>query len=158
MPQGKWASSRLEVPRFPQARSAGSLSQDFGCSPKCVEYLGTSCASTCHSNSLPHSTEKVSDFLKVTGIEWQGHHSESVPLKQHQSVQSLSRVRLFVTRWTAAHRASLSITNSWSLFRLVSIKLVMPSNHLILCNRLLLLKQRRGTEIKQSFLAQQTWV
>ena len=48
------------------------------------------------------------------------------------SVQSLSRVRLFVTPWTAAHQASLSITNSWSLLKLMSITLVMPFNHLIL--------------------------
>ena len=54
------------------------------------------------------------------------------------SVQSLSRVRLFATPWTAAHQASLSITNSRSLFKLMSIKLVMPSNHLILCCPLLL--------------------
>ncbi|XDA89118.1 hypothetical protein R6Z07F_018749 [Ovis aries] len=45
-----------------------------------------------------------------------------------QSVQSLSHVRLFVTPWTAAHPASLSITNSWSLLKLMSIKSVMPSN------------------------------
>ena len=56
-----------------------------------------------------------------------------------QSVQSLSRVRLFVTPWTAARQASLSITNSQSLLKLMSIKSVMPSNHLILCHPLLLL-------------------
>ena len=55
------------------------------------------------------------------------------------SVQSLSRVQLFATPWTAAHQASLSITNSQSLLKLTSIKLVMPSNHLILCRPLLLL-------------------
>ena len=49
------------------------------------------------------------------------------------SVQSLSLVQLFSTPWTAAHQASLSITNSQSLFKLTSIELVMPSNHLILC-------------------------
>ena len=54
------------------------------------------------------------------------------------SVQSLSRVRLFVTPWTAALQASLSITSSWSLLKLISIKSVMPSNHLILCHFLLL--------------------
>ena len=54
------------------------------------------------------------------------------------SVQSFSRVQLFVTPWTAARQASLSITNSQSLFRLMSIELVMPSNHLILCCPLLL--------------------
>ena len=57
---------------------------------------------------------------------------------QFSSVQSLSRVRS-ATPWTAAHQASLSITNSWSLLKLMSIELVMPSNHLILCRPLLLL-------------------
>ena len=55
------------------------------------------------------------------------------------SVQSLSRVQLFVTLWTAARQASLSITNSQSLLKLMSIESVMPSNHLILCHPLLLL-------------------
>ena len=51
----------------------------------------------------------------------------------------LSHVRLFATPWTTAHQASLSITNFWSLLKLMSIELVMPSNHLILCHPLLLL-------------------
>ena len=55
------------------------------------------------------------------------------------SVQLLSRVRLFVTAWTAACQASLSITNSRSLPKLMSIESVMPFNHLILCHPLLLL-------------------
>ena len=54
------------------------------------------------------------------------------------SVQSLSPVQLFATPWTAAHQASLSITNSQSLLKLMSIESVMPSNHLILCHPLLL--------------------
>ena len=54
------------------------------------------------------------------------------------SVQSLSRVRIFANPWTAAHQDSLSITNSRSLLKLVSIELVMPSNHLIFCHPLLL--------------------
>ena len=54
-------------------------------------------------------------------------------------VQSLSHVRLFVTPWTAAHQASLSFTVSWSLLKFMSIELVMPSNHLILCGPFLLL-------------------
>ena len=54
------------------------------------------------------------------------------------SVQSLSHVQLFVTTWTAARQASLSITNSQSLLKLMFIELVMPSNHLILCHPLLL--------------------
>ena len=56
-----------------------------------------------------------------------------------QSVQSLSHVWLFATPWAAAHQASLSITNSWSLLKPMSIKSLMPSNHLILCHPLLLL-------------------
>ena len=55
------------------------------------------------------------------------------------SVQSLSCVRLFATPWTSAWQASLSITNSWSLVKLMSIQSLMPSNHLILCHPLLFL-------------------
>ena len=50
-----------------------------------------------------------------------------------------SHVWLFETPWTAAHQASLSITNSWSLLKLMSVELVTPSNHIILCRPLLLL-------------------
>ena len=57
----------------------------------------------------------------------------------HSSVQSLSRVQLFATPWTAAHQVSLSLTNSWSSLRFMSIESTMPSNHLILCHPLLLL-------------------
>ena len=53
-------------------------------------------------------------------------------LVHFNSVQLLSHVRLFATPWTAAHQASLSITNSWSLLKFMSIELVMPSSHLIL--------------------------
>ena len=55
------------------------------------------------------------------------------------SVQSLSCVRLFMTPWITARQASLSITNTWSLLKLMSIELVMPFSHLILCRPLLLL-------------------
>ena len=58
---------------------------------------------------------------------------------QFSSFQSLSRVRLFATPWTAAHQASLSFTISRSLLKLMSIKSVMPSSHLTLCGSLLLL-------------------
>ena len=57
---------------------------------------------------------------------------------QFSSAQSLSCVQLFMTPWTAACQASLSITNFWSLLKLMSIELVMPSNYLILCHLLLL--------------------
>ena len=55
----------------------------------------------------------------------------------HPSVQLLSHVQLFATPWTVARQASLSITNSQSLLKLISIESVMPSNHLILCRPLL---------------------
>ena len=59
-------------------------------------------------------------------------------LPKCSSVQSLSHVWLFATLWIATCQASLSITNSWSLLKLMSIESVMPSNHLILCCPLLL--------------------
>ena len=59
-------------------------------------------------------------------------------MRYHCSVQSLSRVQLSVTPWTAARQVSLSITSSWSLLKLMSIEQVMPSNHLTLCHPLLL--------------------
>ena len=60
-------------------------------------------------------------------------------ISQFSSLQSFSRVQLFATPWTAARQASLSITNSRSFLKLMSIESVMPSNHLILCCPLLLL-------------------
>ena len=68
-------------------------------------------------------------------------------MEQFSPVQSVSRVRLFATPWTAAGQASLSITNSQSLLKLTFIQLVMPSNHLILCHPLLLMPSS-GTQIK----------
>ena len=66
-------------------------------------------------------------------------HEEVELANQFSSVQSLSQNQLFVTPWTAACQASLSITNSQSLLKLMSIKSVMPSNHLTFCHPLLLL-------------------
>ena len=60
-------------------------------------------------------------------------------MKDSSSVQLLSRILLFATPWTAARQASLSVTYSWSLLKLMSIESVMPSNHLILCRPLFLL-------------------
>ena len=92
--------------------------------------------------------------LIFPSLKWEDwHNSRAVKVRsldqQHQphlgscsvqfsSVQSLSCVWLFATPWTAAHQASLSITNSWSLLQLMSIESVMPSNHLILCRPFLL--------------------
>ena len=73
--------------------------------------------------------------------DWVESSWKQLPMKeqvQFRSVQSLSHVWLFGTPWTAAFQASLSITNSWSLLKLMSIESVMPSNHLILCHPLLL--------------------
>ena len=66
-------------------------------------------------------------------------HTTTPISHQFSSVQLLSQVRLFATPWTTAHQASLSITNSWSWPKLMSIESVMPSNYLILCCPLLLL-------------------
>ena len=67
-------------------------------------------------------------FFNLLYSQHKGFH-----LLRFSSVQSLSHVQLFVTPWTAALQASLFITNSRSLLKLMSIELVMPSNHLILC-------------------------
>ena len=69
----------------------------------------------------------------------QRHRSTSGTTFPRSSVQSLSRVQLFATPWTAAHQAFLSITDSQNLLKLMSIELVMPSKHLILCHPFLLL-------------------
>ena len=66
-------------------------------------------------------------------------HFQKDRVSQFSSVQSLSRVQLFAILWIAARQASLSITNSWSLLRFMSIESVMPSSQLILCPPLLLL-------------------
>ena len=73
-------------------------------------------------------TTKVSQLAFITPTEWILYQFSSV---QFSSVQSLSCVRLFATPWTAAHQASLSITNSQRLLKLMSIESVMPSNYLI---------------------------
>ena len=75
----------------------------------------------------------------VTQASWlYSVHLDNFSSVQFSSFQSLSRVRLFATPWTAAHQASQSITNAWSSLKLMSIESVMPSNHLILCHPLLL--------------------
>ena len=79
----------------------------------------------------------VKDFNSAVSLAKQVRKPAS--LQGHQSVQLLCHVRLFATPWTAAHQASLYITNSRSLLQVISILLVRPSNHLILCLPLLLL-------------------
>ena len=73
------------------------------------------------------------------GRSFKNQHHCSFLLLCFSSIQSLSRVRLFAIPWSAAHQAPLSITNSGSLLRLMSIQSVMLYNHLILCRPLLLL-------------------
>ena len=94
-----------------------------------------------HSNILPWKIPWTEEpgWLQSLGSQTVRHNWASNIHNQLSSVQSLSRVRLFVTIWTAARQASLSITNSQSPPRSVSIELVMPSSHLILCCPLLLL-------------------
>ena len=84
---------------------------------------------------------QVNSLLRATReapIPWQMPNKHEFPVTCC-SVQSLSRVRLFATPWTAARQASLSITNSQSLLKLMSIESVMPSSHFIFCRPLLLL-------------------
>ena len=80
--------------------------------------------------------------LQSMGLQRVGHDWSDLacmhPFLWFNSVQSFSCVRLFATPWTAACQAFLSITNSWSLLRLMSIASVMPSNFLIFCHPLLL--------------------
>ena len=78
---------------------------------------------------------QASQFL--TRISWRLEMLSPQEDQDFPSIQSLSCVQLFVTPWTATCQASLSITNSQSFLKLMSIKLVMPSNHLILCHPLL---------------------
>ena len=82
-------------------------------------------------NIVIHMTQECSSFWNLVVC--------LLPAYQFSSVQSFICVGLFVTPWIAAHQASLSITNSWSLPKPTSIESVMPSNHLILCHPLLLL-------------------
>ena len=73
--------------------------------------------------SYPYMTTGKTKALTRRTLKW----------VQFNSVQSLSHVWLFVAPWTAARQASLSIINSWSLLKLISVELVMPSSYLILC-------------------------
>ena len=82
------------------------------------------------------SPPQTSELLAPLQFQGEAHQFSSV---QFSSVQSLSHVWRFATPWTAARQASLSITNSQSLPKLMSITSVIPSNHLILCHPLFLL-------------------
>ena len=89
---------------------------------------------------LPHYTWVCKLLQPEQKIVWRFLKKKTtIELPSVSSVQSLSPIRLFVTPWTAARQASLSITSSQSLLKFMSIELVMPSNHLILSRPLLLL-------------------
>ena len=100
-----------------------------------------------HKKTSGNSRGRICDALTSQWtLQIAGNHhklergKKDPPLDQvFSSVQSLSRVRFFAIPWTAACQASLSITNSWSPPKPMSIESVMPSNHLILCRPLLLL-------------------
>ena len=81
----------------------------------------------------------IAVFLELSSVQFNPSVVSDSLFLEFSSVQSFSLVRLFVTPWIAVRQASLSITNSWSSFRLTSIESVMPSSHLILCRPLLLL-------------------
>ena len=101
----------------------------------CCAKLLQSCLTLCdpRDGSLPGSS--VHGILQARILEWVTNHKVNVVVV----VQSLNRVQLFVTPWIAAYQASLFFTISWSLFKLMSIELVMLSNHVILCHPHLLL-------------------
>ena len=125
-------------PRYP---FAFNLSQHHGL----FQWVGSSCGQSIGASAsasvLPMN---IQDWfpLGLTGLisrSWSDAQESSSTKVQFSSVQSLSCVRLFATPWITARQASLSITNSWSLLKLMPIESVMPSNHLILCHPLLFL-------------------
>ena len=94
-------------------------------------------------SEMSRSSSELVTLIEMNLVQndWAAHVMSGLQMFtfQFSSVQSLSRVWLFATPWIAAHQASLSITNSWSSLKLMSIESVMPSSHLILCRPLLLL-------------------
>ena len=108
-------------------RSTGSLQRSQGPPPQT-----TLCPKA--GERGPRSQSSPCSLFPISLVKWVPDNREVPSSWQNsQLVQSLSHVQLFATPWTAAHQASLSITTSWSLLKLTSIKSVMPSNHLTLC-------------------------
>ena len=102
-----------------------------GCPIKCLRIVPNS---TLTHQQILSALPQSSFMLFPSVLCW-----SELLLSQFSSAESLNRVQFFVTPWTAACQASLSITNSQSLLKLMSIESMMPSNHLILCHPLLLL-------------------
>ena len=96
--------------------------------------------SSSHQVALSIGVSASTSVLPMNTQNWSKVNAYNQTVRTISSVQPLSCVRLFATPWTAAHQASLSITNSWSLLKLMSIESVMPSNQLILCHPLLRFK------------------
>ena len=108
---------------LPSSSAHGIFRQEYWCMLSNFKLYTTLC------NPMDCSTpgSSVHGIIQARILEW-----VDIPFSREyvdSSAQSLSRVRLFVTPWTAAHRASLSITNSWSLFKLMSIELVIRLNY-----------------------------
>ena len=126
-----------------------------GCS-HCLQWFwnprSVTCPFICHLVIIAGS-ENLSPCVRlfVTPMYCVAHQAPlSMGFPRLSSVQSLSHVRLFVTPWAAARQVSLSITNSWSLLKLISTESVMPSNHLILCPRLITSKWK--SDVVQNFM------
>ena len=134
------------------AQSCPTLCDPMYCSPpgfsthgilqaRILEWVGIPFSK---GSSWPRNRTKVSGIAGGFFTNWAIRETKNLTLvvcfllSLSESFQLLSRVRLFETRWTAAHQASLSITNSQSLLKLMYIESVIPSNHLILCCPLLL--------------------
>ena len=111
----------------------------FCCIAKWISYMYTYNSSLLSLSSTSPTPSNPSGSLQSTKLNSLVNTTGSHSVLYISSVQSLSRVQLFATPWAAACQVSLSITNSWSLLKLMSIMSVMPSNHLILCCPLLLL-------------------
>ena len=133
---GIWALKTDTVNQFSRSVMSNSLW------PHGLQHARLPCPSPtsgAYSNSCPLSQWECSISI---------YRYSSIVCESEVKVKLLSRVQLFVTPSTAAHQASLSITNSWSLLKLMSIESVVPSNHLILCHPLFLphfnLSQHQG--------------
>ena len=121
-----WASGQQKQGKEEKPQKCNSI-------PQTGIHLTLFCRILIEKDTHTHThTHTHTDFVSL--LVW-----EKLAEAGFSSVQSLSRVRLFVTPWTTARQASLCITNSQSLPKPMSIQLVMPSNHLIICHPLLLL-------------------
>ena len=124
------APERLSCSMLPWPLAPCSVNNNFGWLCNSWDYLW-------HCTCTSWGTPLVMGYF--VWLSWLCYVRMCYGYIQFSSIQSLSRVQLFAASWTTACQASLSITNSWSLPKLMSIELVMPSNHLILRCPLLLL-------------------